>query len=95
MIIFLRRNIQYDRTIERMIHSHRYRSLWINHRRYYNLQYQPQRPQLTQRPQQRLLPVVPFLRPFQRLPQQSTTIRSFTSSNLIDPDRCNKNVLYR
>ena len=90
MIPFVSRNIRCHRTNVIMTHSRCYRSFWINHhhRCYFTiLPFQQQR-QRQRQPLQKL--PEPSLR---RLQERTTAIRSF--SNLIDPDRCNKNVIYR
>ena len=70
---------------------HRHVSVWNPQLR--SLRY----PQQLPLPQQPLLfvPPPPLPHHHQQQQQRSKLIRSFTSTKLIDPDRCNLNVLYR
>lgn len=67
---------------------HRHVSVWNPQLR--SLRYSQQLPL-----PQPLLFVQPPPLPHHQQQQRSKRIRSFTSTKLIDPDRCNLNVLYR
>jgi hypothetical protein len=89
-LVSLIRNIEPLRTaIASMSRSQQYRhvSFW----KYHRLQSHPQQLLLRRYPQQSLQRLLLRHQPH----QPSTVMRSFTSTKLMDPDRCNLNVIYR